>query len=146
MQARPQICRAISDLLQISVTDFLLLIQAHALPWLVLMKKKEVIQKIAEARGERDIWIPILDPANAGSIIALLLIQDVGNIEKFVMSRLVEVSSHLETFTLVELVQSEVCSVALELFKAAGEADEARKPRVSTSPSPKALKLLTRAR
>ncbi|KXH46337.1 phosphatidylinositol 3 [Colletotrichum simmondsii] len=130
MQARPQICRAIADLLQISVTEFLLLIQTHALPWLVLMKKKEVIQKIAEARGERDIWVPILDPANAGSIIALLLIQDVGNIEKFVMSRLVEVSSHLETFTLVELVQSEVCSVVLELFKAAGEADEARKPRI----------------
>ncbi|UQC83200.1 phosphatidylinositol 3 [Colletotrichum lupini] len=130
MQARPQICRAIADLLQISVTEFLLLIQSHALPWLVLMKKKEVIQKIAEARGERDIWVPILDPANAGSIIALLLIQDVGNIENFVMSRLVEVSSHLETFTLVELVQSEVCSVALELFKAAGEADEARKPRI----------------
>ncbi|KAI3544873.1 phosphatidylinositol 3 [Colletotrichum filicis] len=130
MQARPQICRAIADLLQISVTEFLLLIQSHALPWLVLMKKKEVIQKIAEARGERDIWVPILDPANAGSIIALLLIQDVGNLEKFVMSRLVEVSSHLETFTLVELVQSEVCSVALELFKAAGEADEARKPRI----------------
>ncbi|OHE96626.1 phosphatidylinositol 3 [Colletotrichum orchidophilum] len=130
MQARPQICRAIADLLQISVTDFLLLIQTHALPWLVLMKKKEVIQKIAEARGERDIWVPILDPANAGPIIALLLIQDVRNIEEFVMSRLVEVSSHLETFSLVELVQSEVCTIALELFKAAGEADEARKPRI----------------
>ncbi|KAL2883978.1 serine/threonine-protein kinase M1 [Colletotrichum sp. CLE4] len=130
MQARPQICRAIADLLQISVTEFLLLIQTHALPWLVLMKKKEVIQKIAEARGERDIWVPILDAANAGPIIALLLIQDVRNIEQFVMSRLVEVSSHLETFTVVELVQSEVCSIALELFKAAGEADEARKPRI----------------
>ncbi|KAK1971971.1 phosphatidylinositol 3 [Colletotrichum sublineola] len=130
MISRPQMTRAIADLLQISVTDFLLLVQTHAMPWLVLMKKKDVIQKIAEARGEKDIWVPILDTANAGPILALLLVQDVRNIEQFVMSRLIEVASHLESFSLVELMQAEVVSIVLELLKAAGEADEARKPRV----------------
>ncbi|GKT69679.1 protein kinase Rad3 [Colletotrichum tofieldiae] len=130
MVSRPQMTRAIADLLQISVTDFLLLVQTHAMPWLVLMKKKDVIQKIAEARGEKDIWVPILDTANAGPILALLLVQDVRNIEQFVMSRLIEVASHLESFSLVELMQLEVVTIVLELLKAAGEADEARKPRI----------------
>ncbi|OLN85738.1 Protein kinase rad3 [Colletotrichum chlorophyti] len=130
MVARPQISRAVAELLQISVTDFLLLVQSYALPWLVLMKRKDVIQKIAEARREKDIWVPILDSANAGPIIALLLVQDVDNIEQFVMSRLTAVSSHLESFSLVDLMQAEVVIIVLELLKAAGEADEARKPRV----------------
>ncbi|KAK2061543.1 phosphatidylinositol 3 [Colletotrichum caudatum] len=130
MISRPQMTRAIADLLQISVTDFLLLVQTHAMPYLVLMKKKDVIQKIAEARGEKDIWVTILDTANAGPILALLLVQDVQNIEQFVMSRLIEVASHLESFSLVELMQAEVVNIVLELLKAAGEADEARKPRI----------------
>ncbi|KAK1990998.1 phosphatidylinositol 3 [Colletotrichum falcatum] len=130
MISRPQMTRAIADLLQISVTDFLLLVQTHAMPWLVLMRKKDVIQKIAEARGERDIWVPILDTANAGPILALLLVQEAPNVEQFVMSRLIEVASHLESFSLVELMQAEVVTIVLELFKAAGEADEVRKPRI----------------
>ncbi|CCF40655.1 protein kinase rad3 [Colletotrichum higginsianum] len=130
MVSRPQMTRAIADLLQISVTDFLLLIQTHAMPWLVLMKKKDVIQKIAEARGEKDVWVPILDTVNAGPILALLLVQDVHNIEQFVMSRLIEVASHLESFSLVELMQAEVVTIVLELLKAVGEADETRKPRI----------------
>ncbi|KAJ0162818.1 Protein kinase rad3 [Colletotrichum tanaceti] len=130
MVSRPQMTRAIADLLQISVTDFLLLVQTHAMPWLVLMKKKDVIQKIAEARGEKDVWVPILDTVNAGPILALLLVQDVQNVEQFVMSRLIEVASHLESFGLVELMQAEVVTIALELLKAVGEADVTRKPRI----------------
>nr|XP_036588838.1 protein kinase Rad3 (phosphatidylinositol 3) [Colletotrichum truncatum]KAF6800480.1 protein kinase Rad3 (phosphatidylinositol 3) [Colletotrichum truncatum] len=130
MVARPQISRSLAELMQISVNEFLLLIQSHAMPWLVLMKKKDVIQKIAEARGEKDIWVPIIDGANAGGIYALLLVQEVPDIEEFVMSRLSEVSPHMKSSSFVELMQSEVVSIVLELLKAAGEADEARKTRI----------------
>ncbi|KAF9871571.1 hypothetical protein CkaCkLH20_10982 [Colletotrichum karsti] len=130
MVSRPQISRSIAEVLQMSVNEFLLLVQSHAIPWLVLMKKKEVIQKIAEARGETDVWVPILDGANAGATIALLLVQDVPNIEEFVMSRLVEASAHIESWSLVELMQGEAVMIVLELLKLAGEADEARKPRI----------------
>ncbi|KAF6838930.1 protein kinase Rad3 (phosphatidylinositol 3) [Colletotrichum plurivorum] len=130
MVSRPQISRMIAELMQISVNEFLLIIQTHALPWLVLMRKKDVIQKIAEARNERDIWAPILDSANIGSVLALLIVQDVPNIEQFVMSRLTSVSSHFELLPMVELMQSELVIIVLELLKTAGEADEARKARV----------------
>lgn len=130
MVARPQTTRMISDLLQISVTELLLLIQTQALPWLVLTKKKEVIQKIAEARGETEPWQPCCDNANLGSILALLLSQDIPDIEDFSISLLKGISPHFDRFTLAELLKVEPVLTALELLKAAGEADETRKPRV----------------
>jgi serine/threonine-protein kinase ATR len=130
---RPQISSTIAELLQITVRELLLLIQTHALPWLVLTKKKEVIQRIAEARQENEIWRPVIDSANVGPILALLLVQEVPDVEKFAKSRLNEISPHFEPQPLDQFVRLDPTSVALELFKLAGEFDEENRPRVSTT-------------
>jgi serine/threonine-protein kinase ATR len=129
--SKPQTARLVADLLQMSVLDLLLMLQKHALPWLVLTKKREVIQKITEARGETETWQPCMDPANLPSILTLLLVQDVPDIAAHSMSLLGHVSSHLDKFELVELLRTEPLIIALELFKAASGANEARKARVS---------------
>ncbi|KAI8197901.1 hypothetical protein K4K52_010082 [Colletotrichum sp. SAR 10_76] len=130
MVARPQISRSLAEVLQISVNEFLLLIQTHALPWLVLMKKRDVIQKIAEARGEKDVGFPVMDSINIGPVLGLLLVQDVPDVAQFTMARLVEFAPTLADTTLADVIQAELVMVVLELLKAAAEADEARKARV----------------
>ena len=114
-------------MLHITVRELLLLIQTHALPWLVLMKQTEVIQKIAEARGEAETWQSIMDPANIGPILALLFIQDVPDIENFVKLRLTDVSAHFRPLSLTDLILSQSSAVALELLKTAGDAGDDRK-------------------
>ncbi|KAF4947550.1 hypothetical protein FGADI_10333 [Fusarium gaditjirri] len=130
MVQRPQMSRAIAELLQVSVNELLLLIQTHALPWLVLDKQKDVIQKIAEARQESEVWLPLIDPANLAATLALLLIQDTDDIASFATSRLNELSTHFQTEPLVNLLQVEPVLTVIELLKAAGDADETKKAPV----------------
>jgi serine/threonine-protein kinase ATR len=128
---RPQLTRAIAELLHVSVNELLLVIQTHALPWLVLDRKRDVIQKIADARQEAEIWHTMLDGLNMAAILSLLLMQETEDVQAFAKSRLDEVSPHFHQFTLVELVQTGKVPIALELLKAAGDADGARKLQVS---------------
>jgi serine/threonine-protein kinase ATR len=127
---RPQTSRAVAELLQVSVSELLLLIQTHALPWLVLHKRKDVIQKIADARQETESWRPVVDSINLGATLALLLIQDTGDVEAFTKSRLNEISPHFHSQSLLSLLQSDPVHISIELLKAAGEADNDRKPLV----------------
>lgn len=131
MVQRPQMSRTIAELLQVSVNELLLLIQTHALPWLVLDKQKDVIQKIAEARQESEVWLPLIDPANLAATLALLLVQDTDDIASFAKSRLDELSTHFQTEPLVNLLQVEPVLTVIELLKAAGDADETKKAPVS---------------
>ncbi|TWU75172.1 serine/threonine-protein kinase M1 [Metarhizium rileyi] len=124
MIQRPQRSRAIAELLQISVNELLLLVQTHALPWLVLDKRHDVIQKFAEARQEKDTWMQIMDGSNLAATLALLLVQETDDIEKFTKSRLDEISPHFHPQSLLELFRSEPVLIALELFKMAAGADE----------------------
>lgn len=134
MVHRPQMSRAIAELLQITVNELLLLVQTYALPWLVLDKQNDVIQKIAEARKE-EIWQPITDGSNLAATLALLLAQDTEDIEGFAKSRLHEISPHFDSLELVDLVQTEPVLIVMELLKALGEADDMRKALVSNGSS-----------
>ncbi|PHH79154.1 hypothetical protein CDD80_5521 [Ophiocordyceps camponoti-rufipedis] len=126
MVQRPQQSRAIAELLQISVNELLLLIQSHALPWLVLDRQVDVIQKIAEARKEKEPWRPLMDNSNLAATLALLLVQDADNMESFTLSRLNDVSPHFHSLTLLDLFQADPVSIALELLRFAAGADAAR--------------------
>lgn len=130
MVQRPQRSRAIAELLQISVNELLLLIQTHALPWLVLYKQKDVIQKIAEARHDDDIWPPLLDGANLAAILSLLMVQETDDIESFAKSHLDEISTHFHRLSLLDIIQAEPVLIAMELLKAAADSEGTRKRHV----------------
>lgn len=130
MVHRPQRSRAIAELLQISVSDLLLLIQTHALPWLVLDKRKDVIQKIADARQETGLWQPLLDNANLAAILSLLMMQEPDNTEEFVKSRLEEISPHFTPHSIIDMIQIEPVLIVIELLKASADADAERKQSV----------------
>ena len=134
MIRRPQRSRAVAELLQLSVNELLLLIQTHALPWLVLEKKKDIVQKIAEARQEEEAWRPLMDSMNLAATLSLLLVQDTDDLEGFAKSRLNEISPHFHAQPLLDLLQSEPVLIVMELLKAAGDADQTRKALVSNIP------------
>ncbi|KAH8661929.1 phosphatidylinositol 3 [Xylariales sp. PMI_506] len=133
LPSQPKPTRLLAELLGLSIAEFLLLTQRHTLPWLVLTKKQEVIQKIAEVRGEKDSWRPCLDNDNLGPILALLLVQDVSDVESHSMSLLRHISPHFDGFTLGEIISIEPLMTCLELLKAIGDAEERLKPHIRKS-------------
>jgi serine/threonine-protein kinase ATR len=128
---KPQTTQLMADLLGMSVSEFLILTQSHTVPWLVLNKQVVVIKRIAEARREEEEWKVCTDAMNWCPILALLLVQNVPDLETYIMGLLKVVSPGLKRFDLADLIRIEPASTALCLLKAAGEADDSKKSRVS---------------
>ena len=128
--SKPKLVQLLAEMMSMSVQELIAYIHGYAMPWLVLTKRREVIQKIAEVRDEEEPWQPCLDNANLGPILALLLVQEVQDVEEYAMGLLREISPHFDDLTLVELLQVEPMMSSLELLKIAGDADESRKPQV----------------
>ena len=113
-----------------TVDQLLLHTQTFALPYLVLNKKIDAIQMIAEVRNETEPWQPCLDNANLGRILALLLTQETTDIQEYTMSLLRHISPHFDEFGLTDLLQIEPLTITLNILKAAADADESRKLQV----------------
>jgi serine/threonine-protein kinase ATR len=128
---KPKLTQLLAELVDMSLPDFILYIHGYAMPWLVLTKRRDVIQSIAEVRHEEEPWQPCLDNANLGQILALLMIQEVEDVYEYSMTLLRHISPHFDGLTLVALLQMEPLLTTMELLKAAGDADEKRKIPVS---------------
>ncbi|KAI1307448.1 phosphatidylinositol 3 [Xylaria venustula] len=128
--AQPKLTRLLAEMQDMTPEQLLFHTQTYALPYLVLNKKKDVIQRIAEVRNETDLWQPCLDNANLGRILALLLTQDTTDIQEYTMSLLRHISPHFDGFSLADLVQVEPLATTYNMLKAAADADESRKPQI----------------
>ncbi|KAI1427168.1 phosphatidylinositol 3 [Xylaria sp. FL1777] len=128
--AQPKLARLLAEMQDISLDQLLLHIQTYALPYLVLNKKKDVIQMITEVRNEAEPWQPCLDKANLGRILALLLTQETADIQEYTMSLLRHISPHFDEFSLADLLQIEPLATTFNILKAAADADESRKPHI----------------
>ena len=136
LQTRPQKAQQLSELLGLSVNQMLLMTRAETLPYLVLTKKKETLQRIALARGTSVQDICTQPRKNLVGILALLLRQPSNDIEKTAMDILVEIAPAFQENgnNFSSWIKLEPVLVACELLKAAAEEDSAKKPQVR-SPS-----------
>lgn len=130
LQSRPQTAQLVADLLKVSVSDLLCSIQVDILPWLVLMKKRDVILRIAQARGDNDPGEACLEGSNKGPIMALLLVQNVPDLENFIMDLFRDISPLFDGFEFVDLLKIQPMLTAVELLQNAGEEEESRRSRV----------------
>ncbi|KAH8156902.1 hypothetical protein CIB48_g11345 [Xylaria polymorpha] len=130
---QPKLTRLLAEMQDMSVTQLLLHIQEYALPYLVLNKKKGVIQMMATVRDEIEPWQPCLDNTNLGRILALLLAQETADIQQYTMSLLRHISPHFDEFSLVDLLQIEPLTTTLHLLKASADADESRKLHIRSA-------------
>ena len=132
LQTRPQKAQQLSELLELSVSQMLVITQTETLPYLVLTKKKETLQRIALARGTSVQDICMQPRKNLAAILALLLRQPSNNIEKTAMDILVEIAPEFQENgnDLSSWIKLEPVLVACELLKAAAEEDSTKKPQV----------------
>lgn len=120
-----------ADLLSISVPELLRMTQSYTLPWLVLSKKKEIVQKIAHAAGKNDVWDISIDTKNLAPILAFLLVQATTDEDEFIMGLLKDLSPEkFKKLSLRDLMQTAPIEIAFELLNASGEADEGKKAQV----------------
>ena len=131
LQKRPQIAQLLCDLLVIPVADFLVLTQTYTLPYLVLSKKQDVLQRIAQARGNNStVWSMCMDNENKAAILAHLLVQPSTDIESSTMSTLCQIAPQFKEIDLANLVKTEPIMIAFKLLNVAGDENEATKAQV----------------
>lgn len=127
---RPQIAQQMSDLLAMSVSEFLSMTQVYTVPFFVLTKKQDVIQRLADACGQSTMVL-CREHNNLAAILSCVLLRDCNDVESLVMALLNSVSPEFRNVDCAELLKSEPQSTASELLRAAGENDGMQRPRVS---------------
>ena len=130
---RPQKAQYLADLLGMSVNQFLLHTQSETLPYLVLTKRKDILQRIATSRKTNVQDMCIQPRRHLAFILALLLRQDSMDTEKYVMDLLCHASSGFFESDFSTLVMLEPVVIACELLKSASDEDKKGKQKVLKS-------------
>ena len=126
---RPQVAQQISDLLAMSVSNFLLLTQVHTIPFFVITKRKDVLQRIADSCGQ-SIMVLCREHNNLAAILSCILLRTPVDVENVVMALLNAVSPEFGHVDCAELLRSEPQATASELLRVAGENDESQRRKV----------------
>ncbi|KAL9594565.1 MAG: hypothetical protein Q9179_005333, partial [Wetmoreana sp. 5 TL-2023] len=128
LQRRPQVAQYLSDLVCITVTELLRLTQTHTLPYLVLTKRRDILQRIADACN-CSVKELCMEHSNMSNILAYIMLRSSSEREATIMTALEIASSEFTNVNCSELVKTEPVLIASELLKAAGELDEASKSK-----------------
>ncbi|QSL66355.1 hypothetical protein MERGE_000733 [Pneumocystis wakefieldiae] len=114
MQNQPQIVQIFSSILGISLSDFFSRTESYTLPYLIISKRKDIIEQIASFL-QKDVSTLCLD--NMPYILAALLTQDVAYVESATMLLLSLASSDFKKVDLSGLVRSEPILIAVQLLQ-----------------------------
>lgn len=119
----PQKAQQLTDLIGTSVDDFLLGAQEVILPYLIMWRRTDTLQRMATAR-KSSIPDMCMDKRNLTAILASLLVQDPDHPEAAIHGFLVQASPEFRKIPVSTLLRLDVVSVACELLKVASEAEE----------------------
>lgn len=131
LHSRPQKVQSLCELLRIDIDRFLVLTQHYTIPTLVLTRKRDILQRIAAARGKGEsIHQLCVQPAtNLAAILALLLNQPVADPEEEALRCLSDVSPSFRGIDLTSLVKIDPVLAACEMLKQSGDSAENQKAR-----------------
>lgn len=136
LNTNPQKAKFVVELIgEISyVSQLLILIHEDVLPVLVLNKRTDILQRIANAKKTTVEEICLQPRAHLARIIALLLCQPGQDAERRAIDTLVAVAPGLRQTgqKLHDLVQLDAAAMASEVFKLAADRDANEKELVST--------------
>ncbi|KAL9615276.1 MAG: hypothetical protein Q9167_000247 [Letrouitia subvulpina] len=96
--------------------------QAFTIPYLVLTKRRDILQKVADACGQT-IRTICMEHSNMASILTNILLCPSEDVEGMVVTLLRSASSEFNQIDCAELVRTEPVLIASELLKVAGDAD-----------------------
>lgn len=132
LSVKPQKTQRLCEAIHKDVKSFLIMTQRDTLPVLVLTKRKDIIQRIADARGDgssvRDVcWQPL---TNLASILTCLLTQcSSADLEESAFACLTEVDPEFKRTSMRELIKQDPTLIACEIIKYCAEETESRKSR-----------------
>ncbi|KAF9697303.1 hypothetical protein EKO04_004887 [Ascochyta lentis] len=127
---KPQKAQQLADLTEQTVRQLLVLTQAHTLPHLVLTKRRDVIEKIAQARKVSVAEVLTQPRNNLAKILALLLSQSVPDVESHAMETLAAIEPAIREGSnnkLEALIALDITGVAIEILMLSAERDESKK-------------------
>lgn len=130
---KPQKAQLLADLTEQSVRQLLILTEADTLPHLVLTKRRDIIEKIAQARKATVGEVLTQPRRNLAKVLALLLCQPVKDIESSAMETLAAVEPALKEGSnnrLDALINVDITGVAIEILMLAADQDESKKKLV----------------
>ncbi|KAF1947946.1 hypothetical protein EJ02DRAFT_429695 [Clathrospora elynae] len=127
---KPQKAQQLADLTEQSVRQLLVQTQADTLPHLVLSKRRDIVEKIAQARKASVVDVLTHPRANLAKILALLLSQPVADVERKAMETLAAVEPAIRDGSnnnLEAWVALDVTGIAIEILMLAADQEGARK-------------------
>jgi serine/threonine-protein kinase ATR len=131
--SRPQKIQYLAELTEQSVRQLLLLTQADTLPHLVLTKRKDIIEKIAQARKASVGEVMTQPKRNLAKTLALLLCQATPDVERSAMDALAAIEPAIREGSnnkLEALIAADITGVAIEILVLAADQDESNKKPV----------------
>ena len=132
LHVRPQTVQLLSEMLGMSVDEFLVLTQAFTISYLALDKKHDILKRIALARGDGNkLWY---DKENISSTVAFLFLQESLDIQA-ILDVLRQASDRFEHVTPTDLVEIELISTSCELLKTAGDLNDNNRSKVGAGVS-----------
>jgi serine/threonine-protein kinase ATR len=129
LQSRPIIAQSLCDFLGtgMNVDILLMFIEEHALPYLILTRKKEVVLRIALAHGQTMSPFDLCTKSNNfASILSYLLTEYGPKAEQVVSSHLAHISVEFVQQGLAEWIKLEPILIACELLKSIVDAGTGR--------------------
>lgn len=127
---KPQKAQQLADLTEQSVRQLLIQTQSETLPHLVLSKRKDIVEKIAQARKASVVEVLTQPRANLAKILALLLSQPVTDVERNAMDTLAAVEPAMRESSSNRLeawVTLDVTGIAIEILMLAADQEGTRK-------------------
>ena len=98
--------------------------QFFTIPFLVSTRKRDILQRIADANGsQHDILTICSEKDQLAAILTCLLLQPSPEPENMILSLLSDASPGFDNIDLQEIFKSDPTRIAFELLKAAGEHD-----------------------
>ncbi len=135
---KPQKAQQLADLTEQSVRQLLILTQSETLPHLVLSKRRDIIEKIAQARKVSVAEVLTQPRANLAKTLALLLSQPVEDVERSAMETLAAIEPAMREGSNNKLeawVALDITGIAIEILMLAADQDKSRKKPVCVSPN-----------
>ena len=133
LDTRPLVAQRMCAILNQDLASFLIMTEKFTIPYLILTKKRNVLEQILNAHGPNGTMLSLfLEPANLTAILAYLLLQSSPNVEGMAVVLLQEALQTKEVDFLAMLNLAHL-PLTVELLKIAGERDETTRIKVNSS-------------
>ncbi|KAK9466961.1 hypothetical protein V1512DRAFT_225198 [Lipomyces arxii] len=120
----------LSQLLGVSINNFLVRTQEYTIPYLILARKTSVIERMANIDGKTVFELCM---ANMYSILAVLLTQNFHDLLKVPMTYLIECSEKFARIPITSLIRADLIALSIEILKTYCEEDKGKPESEVTS-------------